>query len=148
MADLRKRKGLSQAEVSAKLNVSRQAISKWEVGDTVPSTSNLKSLAGLYGVSLEYLFGEDEVKVLEEYAEDKAAIVEAPAKEENRSREKFWKSLAILAFLLCGILAVTLVYTKISERPGDGQSSLPVKETNVKEGSIEINPEGGFNLEW
>ena len=58
LARLRKREGLSQAEVSEKLDVSRQAVTKWETGTSRPSIENLQSLSRLYNVPLEYLLDE------------------------------------------------------------------------------------------
>ena len=55
---LRKKAGLSQAEVSEELDVSRQAVTKWETGQSRPSTENLQSLSKLYNVPLEYLLDE------------------------------------------------------------------------------------------
>lgn len=52
---LRKRAGLSQGDVAERLNVSRQAVSRWETGFTVPSTDNLSRLGRLYGVTLDEL---------------------------------------------------------------------------------------------
>ena len=61
LALLRKQHGLTQLELAEKLNVSRQAISRWEVGAAVPSTENLKTLSVLYGVSVDdILNGEAE----------------------------------------------------------------------------------------
>ena len=54
---LRKKYGHSQLHVAERLNVSRQAISRWEVGSSVPSTENLVELSRLYGVSLDELVG-------------------------------------------------------------------------------------------
>lgn len=45
---LRKKEGMSQADASEKLNVSRQAVSRWEAGDSRPSTENLQALCKLY----------------------------------------------------------------------------------------------------
>ncbi len=59
LADLRKKKGLTQAALAEELSVSRQAVSRWEVGAAVPSTENFKCLAELYEVPLEYLLRED-----------------------------------------------------------------------------------------
>ena len=50
---LRKEKGLTQSAVAEKLDVSRQAISRWESGIALPSTDNLKSLSALYGVPVD-----------------------------------------------------------------------------------------------
>ena len=55
LADLRKGKGLTQLELAEMLSVSRQAISRWEVGTAVPSLDNLISLSEVYGVPLDYL---------------------------------------------------------------------------------------------
>ena len=58
LTSLRKQKGLTQMDLAEKLNVSRQAISRWEVGTAVPSTDNLKVLSELYGVTVDYLLNE------------------------------------------------------------------------------------------
>ncbi|MBR7055477.1 MAG: helix-turn-helix transcriptional regulator [Oscillospiraceae bacterium] len=55
LTSLRKEKGLSQNDLSNLLGVSRQAISRWEVGISVPSTENLKCLSQFYGVSRDIL---------------------------------------------------------------------------------------------
>ncbi len=58
IALLRKEKGLSQLEVAEKLNISRQAISRWEVGAAMPSTDNLKYLGELYDVPVDVLLND------------------------------------------------------------------------------------------
>lgn len=52
---LRKEAGLSQQELAEKIDVTRQAISRWEVGSALPTTENLLALRKLYGVTLDYL---------------------------------------------------------------------------------------------
>lgn len=54
----RNKAGLSQMELAERLGVSRQAVSRWESGDTTPTMDKLKALAKLYGVSLDWLFGD------------------------------------------------------------------------------------------
>ena len=53
LVQLRKSHGLSQEELAEKLNVSRQAVSKWERAESSPDTDNLIALATLYGVTLD-----------------------------------------------------------------------------------------------
>ena len=55
----RQKRGLSQEEVAEKLGVSRQTISKWETGETLPDIRQSKRLALLYGVSLDELIDFD-----------------------------------------------------------------------------------------
>lgn len=53
----RKRAGLSQEALAAKVGVSRQAVSKWEVGDSVPELDKLVALAQAFGVTTDELLG-------------------------------------------------------------------------------------------
>lgn len=55
----RKRRGLSQEDVAEKLGVSRQTVSKWETGETVPDIRQSKKMATLYHVSLDELIDFD-----------------------------------------------------------------------------------------
>lgn len=55
--ELRTKKGMSQDELAEKLFVTRQAVSRWENGETVPNTETLKLLSGLFDVSINTLLG-------------------------------------------------------------------------------------------
>lgn len=57
LRDLRTRKGYSQEELAEKVFVTRQAVSRWETGETTPNTETLKLLSGLYDVSINTLLG-------------------------------------------------------------------------------------------
>ena len=54
---LRREKGLSQDELAEKVYVTRQAVSRWENGETVPNTETLKLLSRLFDVSINTLLG-------------------------------------------------------------------------------------------
>lgn len=56
---LRKNSGLSQEQLAEKLNVSRQAISKWESGTAVPESEKLITISNYFGVSVDYLLKDD-----------------------------------------------------------------------------------------
>ena len=55
--ELRTGKGLSQEELAEKVFVTRQAVSRWETGETVPNTETLKLLSALFDVSINTLLG-------------------------------------------------------------------------------------------
>lgn len=57
--DQRKKAGLSQEQLAEKLNVSRQAITKWETNKGIPDISNLIALSDEFGLSLDELIKED-----------------------------------------------------------------------------------------
>jgi transcriptional regulator with XRE-family HTH domain len=56
--ELRTKKGLSQDELAEKVFVTRQAVSRWETGETVPGTETLKLLSNLFNVSINTLLGQ------------------------------------------------------------------------------------------
>lgn len=53
--ELRTQKGMSQDELAEKVFVSRQAVSRWENGETVPNTETLKLLSKVFDVSINTL---------------------------------------------------------------------------------------------
>ncbi|MBQ3112538.1 MAG: helix-turn-helix domain-containing protein [Firmicutes bacterium] len=57
LLELRTKKGLSQDELAEKLFVTRQAVSRWENGETTPNTETLKLLSSFYQVSINTLLG-------------------------------------------------------------------------------------------
>ncbi len=62
LQELRKKYGYSQEQLSEMLGVSRQAVSKWESGQTTPDINNLMKLSEIYNVSTDYLlFGKENV---------------------------------------------------------------------------------------
>lgn len=77
--NLRKKSGWSQEELAEKLNISRQSVSKWESGASIPDIDKIILLSGLFEVSTDYLL-KDEIEE-EEYAE----VKEVYAAPEQRS---------------------------------------------------------------
>lgn len=55
--ELRTKRGLSQDELAEKIYVTRQAISRWENGETIPNTETLKLLSQFFDVSINTLLG-------------------------------------------------------------------------------------------
>ena len=59
--EARKQCGLSQEQLAEKMAVSRSAVAKWESGNGLPDVENLKALAGLLNVGVDYLLDDGEV---------------------------------------------------------------------------------------
>ena len=59
IVSLRKARNMSQEELAERLGVSRQAVSRWEVGSALPDASNILQLSKLFGVSADYLLNDD-----------------------------------------------------------------------------------------
>ena len=58
---LRKKNKLTQAELAEKLNYSDKAISKWEKGESLPPVEVFYNISKLYGVSLDYIIGDETI---------------------------------------------------------------------------------------
>lgn len=90
---LRKKSGLSQEQLAEQLNVSRQAISKWESGNAFPESEKLIIISNYFGVSVDYLLKDD---------------IEDDAKIANNEGGKNPKMLAGLIICIAGIVAMIL----------------------------------------
>lgn len=59
LKEIRKRFGLSQEQLAGIMNVSRQAITKWETDGGIPDVSNLQELAKVFGITIDYLLNDE-----------------------------------------------------------------------------------------
>ena len=73
LTQARKAAGLTQADIAARLSVSRQAVSRWESGQSKPSTEKLLALGALYGVSIDQLLNAEE-SVVEAVSDEPEAV--------------------------------------------------------------------------
>lgn len=69
--DLRKKSGWSQEELAEKLGISRQSVSKWETGESVPDLDKIIRMSELWNVSTDYLLKEDIVPETEAVEENR-----------------------------------------------------------------------------
>ena len=114
---LRKGQGMTQEELASKLTVSRQAISKWELGESVPDTENIMQLSKLFGVSTDYLLND-------EYSSDiDIPAVKVTAKKIKTQYSKLIKTyhlLLIVLFAISTFLCVIFIFSNlISQSPID-----------------------------
>ncbi|EOO11989.1 helix-turn-helix domain-containing protein [Bacillus cereus] len=59
LAELRKKQGYTQFDVAYRLNIARTTYANWEYGKTDPDADSIMSIADLYNVSIDELFGRD-----------------------------------------------------------------------------------------
>ena len=104
LAELRAENNMSQFEVAEALNVSRQAISRWETGRAKPSTEKLIALSRLYGVPLDELVGGEPAR-----AESGAENVEAPAVPRRASPRRWIAAGALALAVLAAIIGAYLL---------------------------------------
>ena len=118
---LRKKNGWSQEELADKMNVSRQAVSKWESAQTIPDLEKILQLGTLFGVTTDYLL-KDEIEEEEFSNEDssdttvkKISIEEANTYLEQRKRASWRIALATFLCILSPIALIVL--SMLSELP-------------------------------
>ena len=75
VADLRRRCGMTQQDLAEKLNYTDKAISKWERGESIPDVLVLKSIADLFGVTVDYLLEEVHPVVVEADFEKRESLL-------------------------------------------------------------------------
>ena len=90
---LRKARGMSQEELASALNVSRQAVSRWEGDSALPDANNVLQLSKLFGVTADYLL--DDAYGSAPAARPAATETEAAPQKENR-----WTARRITGIIL------------------------------------------------
>ncbi len=118
---LRKRQGLSQEELGFEIDVSRQTISKWELGTAEPDLKNLKALSTYFKVDLNY-FLSDEIAIEDATALATQDIVKEKPKDKNLLQYKIGIIVSILLTVISifGITFITFAqYLVFNEEPGD-----------------------------
>lgn len=105
LAELRAENNMSQFEVAEALNVSRQAISRWETGRAKPSTEKLIALSRLYGVPLDELVGDEPARV-----ESGAESVESAASPHRTSPRRWLAAAALVIAVLAVVIGAYLIW--------------------------------------
>ena len=97
LIELRKKEGLSQEELGYKLNVTRQTVSKWELGQTTPEMEKLVEMSKIFNISVDELINESE-----------AVVNQNPIIEDQPIEEKSTKGNKAIFFIV-GALIIVIV---------------------------------------
>lgn len=108
---LRKEKGMSQEALAGKLNVSRQAVSKWEVGEAYPEMDKLIMISNLFDVSLDFLI-KDKSDLVSECNEQKYYMCTEEIENYLIQKKSFARNLA---FSISGIILNVNIIIILSE---------------------------------
>ena len=115
--NLRKQKGLSQEELANRLNVSRQTISKWEVGDSTPDMEKLIAISDLFEISLDELV-MDKVSTQMGETSSKSEIAselkEKVLTDENKKKTKKVFKIAAIIFGIIFLIDISSMIVYVS----------------------------------
>lgn len=136
---LRKEKGMTQLELAEAVEVSRQAVSKWESGSALPSTEKLRSLSELYGVSADYLLNDRKQEV------EKIAPLPQEAEDDletscGRAGKISAKWFAIILVLLTLIVLIWAFHAS-----KDKEDSIHIDNIS---GEVINKIDGSFSIAW
>lgn len=109
---LRKQQNLSQEELAFKLDVSRQSVSKWETGQSVPDIEKLILLSEIFDASIDYLIKDNEKEVSSPIKDKTTMIKMTMSKVKNylsyRVRASWWLAISTSLLILSPILFLIL----------------------------------------
>ena len=111
--ELRKQKGLSQEELANKLNVSRQTVSKWELGDSTPDMEKLIGLSDLFDISLDELVLGKEAKAETQEAKTMDIVHAVEEKVLTPENKKVAKKGIKIAMMILGVIVVVDVISLV-----------------------------------
>lgn len=106
---LRNINGLSQEDLAEKLNVTRQSVSKWEVGETMPDTDKLIKISEIFNVSTDYL-----LKGIDNVSNNKSKASVELSKEIKETMENINKMSKlkryIIGLIFIGIILIIIIF--------------------------------------
>ena len=107
LKELRKKAGYSQEQLAEMLNISRQAVSKWESAQGNPDIENLIKLTEIYNVSADYILS----------GQEKEEVPEPPEPHHTETRQMYpeiRKALCIMAIIMATALSGALFIALLS----------------------------------
>ena len=105
---LRKKEGLSQEELGYKLNVTRQTVSKWELGQTTPEMDKLSEISRIFNISVDQLINESEIVSDSETNPINTKIEDQSIQEKGVKNKRVLLVLVSALILVVGIIVVKL----------------------------------------
>ena len=148
---LRKKAGLSQEELADKLNVSRQTVSKWELGDSTPDFDKIVPLCNIFGITTEELLRDKKIDM--EVDDNKPDVIKAALI--SISVLLYFIGIVFIVFgeeylnlsdgilvpiflFICGLATATIVFTCMT-RPSKKEKKEEIENKNpVLKGIISI----------
>ena len=114
LIELRKENGYSQDELAEKLNISRQAISKWERAESLPDTENLIALSRLYNVTLDELVNASKAKPEKTDAQEPVYNAQSSAQTTVNNSNPTVKNNSRLLNIILSIIGLALAITALA----------------------------------
>ena len=116
IADCRKEKGLTQAQLAEKLNITDRAVSKWETGKSMPDSSIMLELSNILGVTVNELLSGERIEMNNYEEKVSENLIELTKKDENNMNKNVVISIIYtitmaIAIMVCFICDISIFGT-------------------------------------
>jgi len=113
IASCRKEKGLTQAQLAEKLNITDRAVSKWETGKCMPDSSIMLELCNILGVTVNELLSGERIEMNNYQEKVNENLIELKRKDENNMNKNAVISIIytitmVIGILVCGICDIAI----------------------------------------
>ncbi len=145
LIQLRNKAGISQMSLAHQMGISRQAVSRWESGASIPTMENLKALADIYDVSLDWLCGDTAVY------DERGALLEKKRSDmliQNEMLLKRTKGKNINLGVLVVIVLILAFFSALVVHYCIEQKVTPIDNLPFKTLDPEKFTEESFKFEW
>lgn len=114
IAECRKKKNLTQAQLAEKLNITDRAVSKWETGKSMPDSSIMLELCEMLGITVNELLSGEEVDMKSYEQKANENLIALKRKDENNMTKNTIVSILFSVILLVGIMVCLICNISIS----------------------------------
>lgn len=131
LSSLRKGKQMSQQDLADALNVSRQAVSRWEVGIATPSLDNLLALSKLFEVPVEEIMGADRGN----------DVLEREKVQDGKNMKRRYITKELLFILAAVVLISVMAITYLSQKKAEmgAENTVKFEELEKDDGISDSN---------
>ena len=142
---LRDKAGITQMALAHQLGVSRQAVTRWESGDTTPSMDKLKALAKIYDVSLDWLCSDvdddNANNAVESVADDEETSAVGASTKSRKKRKVRYVAIALM------VVGVTCIW--FAARP-ENKEMPSTQFGDMEDENVDMPDQtaNGFDFEW
>lgn len=116
VAECRKEKSLTQAQLAEKLNITNRAISKWETGKSMPDTSVMLELCEILGISVNELLSGKRLSMENYQNEAEGNLTNLLVKAKNLGKMRVIAALLIICGITIGFTFPTILELKVLEK--------------------------------
>ena len=142
---VRKARGITQEELAVKLNVSRQAVSKWETGESLPDLYKLALLAEALGVTTDALCGHTGADTSNTDTAEAVPAESSAAPDTAKQMKRLRRALALLLAVCIALTALTvraLVHERTyAELLRASEEAVPLPDT-IEVSGLNLRPDG------